>query len=202
MAGVNNKSMKWICEWVEDMMLNFPQSYDFISRNFGYTREVRKRLFPGEITMEDTTKTNELIERVTNSPGSRKHHFYHEPGFEGIQDGLNVMNDSYIRPHSRSTDELIKLNTGKVASLSFDRHGNVRKKRILTMEDQFTVIPGNTYHTIVPIQPVSSIWIRVKGPYNYKTSREDPSWAPEEGKEGAAGYYNKLKIISFNCTQY
>ncbi|MFA7429427.1 MAG: WbuC family cupin fold metalloprotein [Rhodospirillaceae bacterium] len=96
---------------------------------------------------------------------------------------------TYVRPHHHVSGrwELFMVLRGVVRVLTFAEDGHVLTADVMG-PGQDTVlieIPGNTWHSMVSLQP-GTVFFEVKpGPYSPASDKDFAAWAPREGEPRA-----------------
>lgn len=107
--------------------------------------------------------------------------------------------ESYIMPHKHEDKkEYFQVVDGEFLVITFNDKGGIINAIYLQLptfryEDAYhsTVIPVNTWHTVISITP--GIIIEEKtGPYNPETAKTFAPWAPQEGESGCEEYRENL----------
>jgi len=82
-------------------------------------------------------------------------------------------------PHKHKKDEAYQIVYGKLALVTFNKKGKIKKKIILSLNESLIAkIEKNTYHGIVALTDVIYHEIRL-GPFISKTDSTFPSWSVE-----------------------
>ncbi len=132
-----------------------------------------------------------LSETAQTSPRLRKNHNIHTQLDDPVQRLYNAMEpNTYVRPHRHQGDdrwEFFQIVSGSAAILTFEPEGKVLGKVVLSQSgpNLATEIPGNTWHTIVSLQPGTVLFEIKKGPYLPLTDKDFAAWAPAEGERSA-----------------
>jgi cupin fold WbuC family metalloprotein len=143
-----------------------------------------------------------LSDRALKNPRKRLHLNIHQSYKDACQRLFNAIEPgSYIRPHRHVSDpkeELLIAIRGSMALITFDDQGHVTC--ILRFGSQnhgsdFAAgaeVAFGTWHTVVALEP-GSVLLEVKaGPFDPNQLKDLAPWAPEEGSEAAAEYFNRL----------
>ena len=134
----------------------------------------------------------ELVVKSIESPKKRAIKTFCEDSYEGPQVCLNVIQPgSYMRPHFRYQDESIIHCSGRLISIWFDENGGLIKKNDLNQKSPYLLLPKQTYHTVVALEPNSAIWMIVQGPHDPNKFRKDLEVAPREN-ENYGRYFDLL----------
>jgi len=112
-----------------------------------------------------------------------------------LQRLLNAVEpDTYVCPHKHThTPEIFIRLRGRVALLTFDDSGEIKDKFILDEENPGAEIPVNTWHSLVSLDRDSVLYLVMEGPYDEKTHKTFPKWAPRESTEDAIKYLKMLR---------
>lgn len=116
---------------------------------------------------------------------------FHQPG-EVVQRMVSALTPgTYIRPHSHGAGraEVCIALLGAAAVLTFDERGNLRQRRIIRPGSDLVgvEVPPGVVHTLIALEPVTTLYEVHQGPYDAATHKRLADWAPEEGTaEGTA----------------
>ena len=183
-------NLNFVLEWIDGKMLDNQQSYEFLRTDYKYSFKERQ-FFIAEVL-------EQLAEKSKVSPRKRSMHFFHEPSDKGNQFGINMIQpDSYVSPHARFESESIFHLQGELCYLQFDEKGNLNRREIISNENPYIYIPGNSFHTIVSLQKNSAIGVTVRGPLR-EPYRIEASWAPVEQGPNAERYFQKLEALALS----
>ena len=182
--GTYLNNLNFVLEWIEGRMLDNPPSYDFLKKEYIFSRDERTFLVADFVEA--------LSQKSSSIDKQRASHFFHDPFYEGLQFGLNVIQPgSYIRPHARRESERIILLEGKVCFLQFDSSGKLARRNILNEKNPFLELECNSFNTALSLERNSAIGITVRGPLR-KDYRADAQWAPSE-QENHDRFFDYLK---------
>jgi cupin fold WbuC family metalloprotein len=108
--------------------------------------------------------------------------------------------DSYIRPHRHPhalKDETFVVLRGAFGVLLFDEIGGVAQTRVIRAGGELVGahVPARVFHALVSLES-GSIFFEVKaGPYDARTDKQWPAWAPAEDDPAAPSYLAKLRTL-------
>lgn len=135
----------------------------------------------------DSDTLQALSARALASARLRANHNLHAGPDDPVQRFCNAIEPaSYIRPHRHAGDgrwELLLCLTGAMALLRFDDHGCVTQRSEIRAGGPVfgAEVPADTWHTIVALEPGSSM-IEIKcGPYTPVAPGDFAPWSPAEG---------------------
>lgn len=145
----------------------------------------------------------DLSRLAKNGPRLRQHRNIHQSYQDVCQRLFNAIEPgSYIRPHrhaSASREELLIAIRGLMALVTFDDQGTVTGILRFGTEKYGNIPAGvevtpSTWHTVIALE-VGSILLEVKaGPFDPFQCKDLAPWAPEEGSDEAADYFNNLFV--------
>jgi cupin fold WbuC family metalloprotein len=131
--------------------------------------------------LTDLSKTAQSLPRL------RKNHNIHPQLDDPVQRLYNAMEPhTYVRPHRHPGEnrwEFFQIVSGNAAVLTFDQHGMIQEKIVLSQSGPNVAIeiPGNEWHTIVSLQGGTVLLEIKQGPYQPLSDKDFAPWAPEEG---------------------
>ncbi len=147
----------------------------------------------------------ECFERLTAAAQAtarrRQNLDFHEVYSHPAQRLLNAVEpDAYIRPHRHldaSKDETFVALRGAFGVVLFDDDGNVTAARVLRPEGEMVGahVPARTFHCLVSLVQGSVFFEAKAGPYNARTDKDWPAWAPPEGSVEAPAYLSRLRAL-------
>jgi cupin fold WbuC family metalloprotein len=134
----------------------------------------------------------------------RKNFNFHPDDAHPAQRLLNAVEpESYVQPHRHlepHKDETVVALRGAFGLVVFDERGTVTHTAVIRPHGELlgVDIPRGVFHTLVALEP-GSVFLEAKaGPYDPKTDKDVPAWAPAEGSAGAAEYHAKLRALFMN----
>ena len=151
------------------------------------------------IALIDAALLAQVSAGAVQSPRLRKNHNFHVSEAEPCGRLLNAIEPgSYVRPHCHlgaDKDETILVVKGRVGVLEFDAAGLVAGKAVLEAggENIGINVPHGTFHSLVALEPGSIFFESKAGPWAPLAPAERSAWAPDEGSEGALGYYQWMR---------
>lgn len=132
----------------------------------------------------------------------RQHCNVHESYQDPCQRLFNAIEPgSYIRPHRHATDpkdEVLIAIRGLMTIVTFDELGKVTRAVQFSSNryrNDLAVgveIPGNTWHTVIALEPGCVLFEVKAGPFDPNRPKDLAPWAPEEGSPASVGYLNQL----------
>jgi|OM-RGC.v1.024183793 cupin fold WbuC family metalloprotein len=133
------------------------------------------------------------LEVAANKSARKRAHLNLHDSFEDPIQRICIAIDqeSYIPPHmypQKEKWEMIVAVKGRAAVLFFDELSCITKKVELGLKSELHAIqiPAGTWHSIVPLDPVTIIMKIKQGPYNPEQVTYFAEWAPsEKGKHQA-----------------
>ena len=148
-----------------------------------------------------TRELDALTASARASARRRKNFNFHAGDDHPSHRLLNAVEpDSYVCPHRHPEprkDETLVVLRGAFGVLFFDEQGKVTQRDVIRAGgERFGVnIPQGVFHTLVCLEP-GSVFLEAKaGPYDPKTDKEVPSWAPPEGDARAPAYHASLRAL-------
>jgi len=143
-----------------------------------------------------------LISKVAlksrKSERKRANVVFHKPS-DKVQRMVAVLQpDTYAQPHKHENPDKVEMFIvlkGKLAVLEFDDNGEIGQKVILTEGSNVLAveISPRKWHTIICLDPDSTVIEILEGPYDPITHKKFAPWAPKEGTKKAEGYLAELK---------
>lgn len=135
-------------------------------------------------TLADLTRIAE------DTPRRRRNLNLHAEAADPTQRMLNAGHPgSYVRPHRHGPRrwESFVLLRGAIAILLFDARGRLTDRTELRAGGPLLAeLPGATWHSIVFLEPGSTVYEVKPGPYLPAEDKDFADWAPAEGEAGAA----------------
>lgn len=141
----------------------------------------------------------ELIQISRVSTRKRTPTPLHPDNYAGPQALINpIQPGSYMIPHRHNNDEIWVPLRGRIKLCLFDEVGNPLEGIILSKEDVvYHLVNSNTYHSAFALDS-DSVFLNVNpGPFNPKSAKEFPQWAPKENAdlELVRAYLAKLENL-------
>lgn len=137
------------------------------------------------------TIDRDLLQRLSaqaaDSGRRRANYNFHPAPADGVQRFCNAVEPgSYVRPHRHPAAgrwEFVLALAGAAALLSFDDHGQVRERLLLSPDGAYrgAEIPGGTWHTLAALEPGTVLFEFKPGPYSPTADKDFAAWAPPEG---------------------
>jgi cupin fold WbuC family metalloprotein len=147
----------------------------------------------------DSAVLESLTRQAIESPRHRANFNLHTELNDPVQRlCIAIEPGSYVRPHRHSdpmTWEILTALRGSLAILIFDERGKVLERSVIANGGMIAVaeFPGNTWHTLVSLEP-GTVFFEVKqGPYKPIAEANSASWAPTEGDPKAALYLSWVR---------
>ena len=140
-----------------------------------------------------------LNDQSLKSPRNRINFNFHPSDDDLMHRMINVIQPgSYVQPHKHENPDkheaFIILN-GRLLVVLFDDMGNISQYHILDRETNtfgIEIKPG-TFHTIIALEPNTSVYEVKHGPYDVRNDKVFALWAPSEDQvEKAIAYQKKL----------
>ena len=105
---------------------------------------------------------------------------------------------TYIRPHSHTgagRSEVCIALLGAAAVLTFDEAGEVLERCVIRPGSALVgvEIPPGVVHTLIALEPVTTLYEVHQGPYDAATHKRLAGWAPEEGTAAGAAWLEKMR---------
>jgi len=139
----------------------------------------------------------DTIKKSEDSPRGRAVSVLHPAEKPGIRLMVNAIQpESYIRPHMHeSADEVWNVLTGRLRAVLFDERGKVTSSYDMESVDnnRAMYIPPGVFHTLISLEPNSSILETTIGPYNPDEYKNFASFAPEEPEGGVTAYGHDIQ---------
>ena len=142
-----------------------------------------------------------LSASASESPRRRKNLNFHAELSHPAQRLLNAVEpDSYIRPHRHPDplrDETFVVVRGRFGLVLFEPSGEVSHTALLQEDgDLFGAhVPGNTYHSLVALEPRSVFFEAKAGPYLALTDKDFAPWSPREGDAAVPAFLETLRRL-------
>lgn len=131
-------------------------------------------------------------------PRGRAVHCFHAPG-DAVQRMVNALSlHTYIQPHCHTglgRSEVCIALTGRAAVLCFSADGDLRDRRVIAPGSALlgVEVPPGVYHTIIALQPHTTLYEIHQGPYDAATHKTLASWAPPEESAAGAGWLEAMR---------
>ena len=143
----------------------------------------------------DKQLISETLKKAHQSPRHRQIFRFHKLK-EPVQRMLNaVLPNSYVRPHYHfNKPEVFIALRGKLAIIKFNKKGQALSHFIIDEKGPNFGIEINPkeWHSMIALKP-SVVYEVKQGPYNKKTDKVFPDWAPEENTKEGSKYLKGLK---------
>jgi cupin fold WbuC family metalloprotein len=146
------------------------------------------------VAVIDNSLLTALSDAARSNPRLRQNHNIHTQLDDPVQRLYNAMEpNTYVRPHRHPGGdrwEFFQIVSGRAAVLTFEPDGKILEKIILSAAGPNVAIeiPGNSWHTIVSLQPGTVLFEIKKGPYQPATDKDFATWAPSEGESAAENF--------------
>lgn len=131
-----------------------------------------------------------LSAEAAASPRRRKNMNLHESLTDRVQRLFNAMEPgTYVRPHRhRDKWELFMAPRGALVALIFDDNGRVLNRYEIGANREYACveIPPDTWHTLIALEPGTTMFEVKPGPYLALSDKDFASWAAAEGDSQAA----------------
>lgn len=126
-----------------------------------------------------------LSEQAAKSSRKRVNLNLHPALDDQVQRFFNAIEPgSYVRPHRHDGAErweLFLIVKGSAMIISFDTQGRIIEKVVLSAAHSIGVeIPGNTWHTVMALEPNTILYETKQGPYKPSADKDFAPWAPRE----------------------
>ena len=139
----------------------------------------------------------DIAEKAQKAARKRSNFNYHASYEDPINRMINAVEpEAYFPPHKHESPdkrEIFLILKGKVVFVEFEDTGRVKDHIVLdpsTGNYGVEVAPG-TWHSLIPLE--SSVLYEIKdGPYDKRTDKVFPEWAPQEEAPGAKEYVDKI----------
>lgn len=133
----------------------------------------------------DRALVAQLHDKALGSLRLRTHCNLHAVHDESIQRMCMAMEPgTYIRSHRHPDKwELLLIVSGEMLVLSFDDHGSVLTRTLLSAGGYTYGLenPAGTWHAVATLAPSTVVFECKSGPYAPTPERDFASWAPPEG---------------------
>lgn len=147
-----------------------------------------------------------LSAKAASSPRLRQHLNLHESFDDPCQRLLNAIEPgSYIRPHRHASDpreEMLVVLQGSMILFAFSELGAVEEVIPLCSDSRGShgffgiIVPADVWHTVVAVEPGSTLLEVKAGPFNPAMPKDLASWAPAEGTPDAVAYLQHLQSLA------
>ena len=123
---------------------------------------------------------------------------FHEPE-DAVQRMVNALSPTtYIRPHHHTGTgrmEVCIALTGAAEVLIFDDAGELLERRTIRPGSALVgvEIPPGVIHTLIALQPHTTIYEIHQGPYDAATHKQPAPWAPSEGTGAGARWLEAMR---------
>jgi cupin fold WbuC family metalloprotein len=144
---------------------------------------------------------DKLTDAAKASVRHRKNLDFHGEASHPAQRLLNAVEPgSYVRPHRHPEplkDETLIAVRGSFGLVFFDEGGTVAKTAIIRANGDAigANIHGGVFHSLVSLESGSVFFEAKAGPYNPQSDKEWAPWAPPEGHDDAADYFERLRAL-------
>ncbi len=134
---------------------------------------------------------DDLVGSSQNSARLRSSLMFHEQAADHVQRMVTVAQPgSYVRPHKHQDPDKVEvflILKGRLLVVTFADDGRVLEHVVLdvTVGSWGVEVPPATWHMTLPLEPDTSYYEVVEGPWDEHTHKKFPSWAPEE-RDGEA----------------
>ena len=128
----------------------------------------------------------------------RAMHCFHAPG-DAVQRMVNALSPrTYIQPHCHpgaGRAEVCIALTGAATVLCFADSGALAERRIIAPGSALVgvEIPPGVFHTIIALQPQTTIYEVHQGPNDPVTHKRLACWAPAEGTEAGKAWLEAMR---------
>lgn len=153
---------------------------------------------PLKLINEEIVK--DVAAAAQNSSRRRSVYTFHDKNDDPVHRMLTVrMTDSYLRPHKHSDPDKVEVFIvlqGKLCVIGFADDGRVNEHVILEAgKSPWGVeVPAGMWHTTVALEPNTAVYTVVEGPWDPKTHKKFPIWAPEESdKLAGQAFIGKIR---------
>ena len=136
----------------------------------------------------------QLAENAVSSGRKRSNWNLHPTLGDTVQRFFNAIEPgSYVCPHRHEGEdrwELFLAVQGSAMVLTFDTDGRIAEKVIVAPQGEVTgvEIPGNTWHTLLALEPSTILYETKQGPYQATSDKGFAPWAPREGHPACASF--------------
>ena len=144
-------------------------------------------------TVIDDKLMNDVTASAQNSSRRRSLYTFHTRNDDKMHRLLSVIEpDSYIRPHKHEEPDKVEVFIplrGKLLVVIFADDGRIAEHIILQAGETSpwgVEIPPATWHMTLALEPDTAVYEVVEGPWDPKTHKKYPAWAPEETDAAAA----------------
>jgi cupin fold WbuC family metalloprotein len=138
------------------------------------------------IKLIDDKLINEVIQSAQNSARRRSLYSLHERNEEKVHRLIRVLEpESYVQPHKHENPyrmESFIILRGKLTVVIFADDGRVSEHVVLEAgKSPWGVeVPGTIWHTTIALEPDTTLFEVLQGPWDPKTHKKLPQWAPTE----------------------
>lgn len=140
----------------------------------------------------DARLLNDVTSMAQNSTRRRSLYAFHDQNDDKLHRLLNVIEpDSYTRPHKHESPDKVEVFIclqGKLAIVEFADDGRIVNHVILEAgrSPWGVEVTPTTWHMSVALVPDTAVYEVVEGPWDPRTHKKFPTWAPaeEEKEEG------------------
>ncbi len=145
----------------------------------------------------DDALMDDVREQARQSPRHRHIRRFHELQ-EHVQRMVHgIEPESYVRPHRHQDPDQVELFValrGKAVVIEFDDQGAIVDSVTIAARGaaRGVEIPPRTWHTVIALEPGTTLLEIAEGPYDEATHKRWPSWAPPEGVPGATRFVADL----------
>lgn len=138
------------------------------------------------IKLIDDALINEVVQSAQNSTRHRSLYSLHERNEDKVHRLIRVLEpDSYVQPHKHESPNRMEsfiVLRGKIAMVIFADDGRVSEHVVLEAgKSPWGVeVPGAVWHTTIALEPDATLFEVLQGPWEPKTHKKLPEWAPTE----------------------
>lgn len=133
------------------------------------------------------------------SPRRRAALQIHEDHADPVQRVLMAANpDTFVGPHRHPDKawEMMILVDGALDILMFTEDGELEKRVPLRAGgNRIIEYPADRYHAAVVLEPGTTVLEVKEGPYDAKTAKDMPAWAPDEQSADAADFNARMRTL-------
>jgi cupin fold WbuC family metalloprotein len=136
-----------------------------------------------------TADIRALKHQAATTPLRRARICLHRDQCDPLQDMVIVLcRDTHIAPHKHERKvESLHLIEGSFYLVTFDRHGRVVNKVLVSLEDPSGTlicrVKENVWHTLLPLSKFVVIHEVIRGPFQGAVKKKSASWAPQKKSE-------------------
>ncbi len=148
----------------------------------------------------DQKLLSEVATMAQNSTRRRSLYTFHDNNDDKIHRLFSVIEpDSYLRPHKHESPDKVEIFIclqGKAALIEFAEDGRISNHVVLEAgKSPWGVeVTPTTWHMTVALEPDTALYEVVEGPWDPRTHKKFPTWAPtEEEKDAGQAFIARVR---------